>query len=376
MKFLFCLSILWASSLAALSPNPNIAQDMRITCDDQQIHVSIDTNSDRFTGMIYPRGLSKNSTCLMEFTDQKSPLQYTLPLRSCNTMSTSVDGGEVEYFNTIVVQPHRKLVTNQGQGFHVRCRYRSHPQDAELQSLADSQSNDDTPTVAMRIYNHENVAENVKIGDLLTMTINLEGDEVQNYGLHVTNCVVRDGLSWGEQRLVDADGCPLDQEIMGPFEYAKNLTSARVQFKAHKFPYTASVYYQCRVVLCSQFDGGCNDMTPVCNDRKSRQRRAPDDGAPATIQVYSGLYVNEASDSSESAVDQVLQESSREDPNVWCISQRTFAITIAVAGLILMLLVLLAVCVLLTKKNYKDISTNNSSIYSGPYSNRAYSRSS
>lgn len=81
MKFLFCLSILWASSLAALSPNPNIAQDMRITCDDQQIHVSIDTNSDRFTGMIYPRGLSKNSTCLMEFTDQKSPLQYTLPLR-------------------------------------------------------------------------------------------------------------------------------------------------------------------------------------------------------------------------------------------------------------------------------------------------------
>ncbi|XP_008487234.1 uncharacterized protein LOC103524005, partial [Diaphorina citri] len=87
-------------------------------------------------------------------------------------------------------------------------------------------------------------------------------------------------------------------------------------------------------------------------------------------------YVNEASDSGESAVDQVLQESARDDPNVWCISQRTFAITIAVAGLILMLLVLLAVCVLLTKKSYKDISTNNSSIYSGPYSNHAYTHSS
>jgi hypothetical protein len=32
------------------------------------------------------------------------------------------DGG-VEYFNTIVVQPHLKLVTNQGRGFHIRCRY-------------------------------------------------------------------------------------------------------------------------------------------------------------------------------------------------------------------------------------------------------------
>ena len=32
-------------------------------------------------------------------------------------------GGGVEYFNTIVVQPHLKLVTNQGRGFHIRCRY-------------------------------------------------------------------------------------------------------------------------------------------------------------------------------------------------------------------------------------------------------------
>jgi len=34
------------------------------------------------------------------------------------------DGG-IEYFNTIVVQPHLKLVTNQGRGFHVRCRYQT-----------------------------------------------------------------------------------------------------------------------------------------------------------------------------------------------------------------------------------------------------------
>lgn len=33
------------------------------------------------------------------------------------------DDGTVEYYNTIVVQPHRKLVTSQGKGFHVRCKY-------------------------------------------------------------------------------------------------------------------------------------------------------------------------------------------------------------------------------------------------------------
>ena len=51
-------------------------------------------------------------------------IKYTLPLRSCNTMSTDVLEG-VEYFNTVVVQPHRKLVTNQGRGYHVRCRYQT-----------------------------------------------------------------------------------------------------------------------------------------------------------------------------------------------------------------------------------------------------------
>jgi hypothetical protein len=38
-------------------------------------------------------------------------------------LSPQIDG--IEYFNTIVVQPHRKLVTNQGRGYHIRCRYRT-----------------------------------------------------------------------------------------------------------------------------------------------------------------------------------------------------------------------------------------------------------
>lgn len=35
------------------------------------------------------------------------------------------EDGFIEYFNTIVVQPHKKLVTNQGRGYHVRCRYQT-----------------------------------------------------------------------------------------------------------------------------------------------------------------------------------------------------------------------------------------------------------
>ena len=39
-----------------------------------------------FSGMIYPKGLAKNSSCLAEYRDQTDSLKYKLPLKSCNTM--------------------------------------------------------------------------------------------------------------------------------------------------------------------------------------------------------------------------------------------------------------------------------------------------
>ena len=52
--------------------------------------------------------------------------------------------------------------------------------------------------------------------------------------------------------------CPVDYEILGPFEYSKSKTTAVVRFQAHKFPYTDSVYYQCNVRLCIKNAGGCD----------------------------------------------------------------------------------------------------------------------
>lgn len=46
---------------------------------------------------------------------------------------------------------------------------------------------------------------------------------------------------------------------MGQFTYSEDKTEARVNFQAHKFPYTASVYYQCNVKLCIKHGEGCSD---------------------------------------------------------------------------------------------------------------------
>nr|CAD7459682.1 unnamed protein product [Timema tahoe] len=73
-----------------LANTPEVAQDVRIDCNSHEIGVAINTKSGAFNGMIYPKGLSKNSSCMSEFVHQRSPVRYRLPLRSCNTMSTEL----------------------------------------------------------------------------------------------------------------------------------------------------------------------------------------------------------------------------------------------------------------------------------------------
>ena len=64
------------------------------------------------------------------------------------------------------------------------------------------------PTSSMKIYHQgtqkEIIADNVKIGDRLTLSISIEQQDI--YGMKITNCLVRDGLNWGEQPLINDEG--------------------------------------------------------------------------------------------------------------------------------------------------------------------------
>ncbi|XP_022248308.1 uncharacterized protein LOC106464816 [Limulus polyphemus] len=371
-----------------------------IQCHSNNIQVTIATGTN-FNGMVYPKGLSKNSTCMVEYSTSGGQVIYTLPLHSCNTMNTDVSDG-VEYFNTVVVQPHRKLVTSQGRGYHVRCRYQTKEKNivsnfnVSMLGTTPMYATASMPTCHMKIFqgdlDHAFVAENVKIGDQLTLIINIDVQDI--YGMKVTNCLVRDGLNWGEQPLINNDGCPVDLEIMGPFDYTLNKTRAIVTFKAHKFPYTSSVYYQCNVKLCLKESGGCDDVPPKCdawggNLLKRRRKRESGveekgnledlkqeerDVRDLSIDVYSGLYVNEVDNLDKNDETRVAaQPSIAEDE--FCVSTRKFAIGIAIAGVFLMLAIMLLVaCILHRRRRRKGVSTAGSSIYSGPYSNAAYSR--
>jgi len=383
----------------------DVVKEVKVQCNSEDITVTVGIlGENAFNGMIYPKGLSKNSSCMTEYIQAEHSVDYVIPLRSCNTMSTEVIDG-LEYFNTIVVQPHRKLVTNQGRGYHIRCRYQTKEKtllsDFNVSGLEKTAlyATAAMPGTSMRIYYGEPIegaiAENVKIGDPLTLVVSIDDQDI--YGMHINECLVRDGVGWSEQRLINDEGCPVDNEIMGQFEYSAGKTTALVRFQAHKFPYTSSVYYQCNIRLCIKHAGGCDNVPPMCDEegfntllkRKKRQTLELDetkgplydtDREDLKVKVYSGLYVNEAEDLDDSFADSdIAQEISSKayDPSTICIPQRDFAIGIAIAGLLLIVAVIAAILILLTKRRRrKDLSTTGSSIYSGPYTNTAYSYSS
>ncbi|XP_013772076.1 uncharacterized protein LOC106457228 [Limulus polyphemus] len=388
-----------ASQENIYADSPSVS-GVNIQCLSNNIQVTIATGTN-FNGMIYPKGLSKNSSCMMEYSTIEGQVTYTLPLHACNTMNTDLNDG-VEYFNTVVVQPHRKLVTNQGRGYHVRCRYQTKEKsiisnfNVSMLGTTPMYATAPMPVCTMKIFqgdfDHAFVAENVKIGDRLTLVINIDLQDI--YGMKVTNCLVRDGLNWGEQPLINNDGCPVDPEIMGPFDYTQNKTRAVVNFQAHKFPYTSSVYYQCNVKLCLKKGGGCDDVPPQCdpsgrNILKRRRKRESEleekgdltklrqeeqDVRDLNIEVFSGLHVNEVDNLNTDDEPGIKTQPSVGDDE-FCVSTRKFAIGIAIAGVLLMLAVMLLVaCILHRRRRRKGASTACSSIYSGPYSNAAYSR--
>ncbi|KAF6203850.1 hypothetical protein GE061_002185 [Apolygus lucorum] len=125
---IFSLSLIcFATHAAQIPPTtesvPIGMPDVRITCKSESMTITVESSSGQFDGMIYPRGLGRNSSCLTMYSHAFGPITYDLPLSACNTMSSNMEDGTIEYYNTIVVQPHRKLVTSQGKGFHVRCKY-------------------------------------------------------------------------------------------------------------------------------------------------------------------------------------------------------------------------------------------------------------
>jgi len=94
--------------------------------------------------------------------------------------------------------------------------------------------------------------------------------------------------------------------------------------------------------------------------------------------VYDGLYVNEvAENEAQEKADEARRER-KASGAILCFNQRDFALAIAISGLILMIAVILLIFILCfrRRRSVKGSESGGSSVYSGGYTNTAYSHSS
>ncbi|ODM91292.1 Cuticlin-1, partial [Orchesella cincta] len=366
----------------------SLMTNIEIKCATHEIRIKIPTPHPDFSGMVYPQGLSKNSSCLREYLSVDY-IEYSLPLRSCNTMTTSSqDLEEEEYFNTIVLEPHPKgkVADSKFGADTASTSLPTCPSSMKIfkNNLQINGGAEDEP----ELTNGTNAVDrSINIGDPLQIRIQVHANTTHNF--IVTNCLVRDGLGWAEETLVNSVGCPVDNEIMPPFRYSDNL--AIVDFPAHKFPYSPTVYYSCGVKLCQDClapvcQGTKNlrpvpQVTPYASSRKSRRDAGLADSSsgdqqPAEIEVYNGVWVNEKDD--ESDADSSLQEKQARG-EILCFKQRDFALAIAISGLFLMVAVLVLIFVLCLRRRhtFKSMGSHSgsSSIYSGSAATTGLTRS-
>ena len=52
-------------------PENDIVVDVGVLCNSEDITLTLTVTTDTFNGMIYPKGLSKNSTCMTEYIQQE-----------------------------------------------------------------------------------------------------------------------------------------------------------------------------------------------------------------------------------------------------------------------------------------------------------------
>ena len=70
--FLSC----WIIYDTCSSSENDIVEDVGVLCNSEDITLTLRVSTDTFNGMIYPKGLSKNSTCMTEYIQQEVPIIY------------------------------------------------------------------------------------------------------------------------------------------------------------------------------------------------------------------------------------------------------------------------------------------------------------
>ncbi|KAG8201472.1 hypothetical protein JTE90_024341 [Oedothorax gibbosus] len=244
--------------------------DVQVNCGMKFVVLNVSTQF-KFSGIVYPKDAVKN--CMGRYTNGTNAFIYRFPLKGCNTKFRLLDDA-IEFYNTLVFQPHAFLVTEDAKAFNFMCQYKSHTRlltNSYEVKFNDSGSKNvfqlaDGPRLFMQIYagslSKRQAAVEVSVGDNVTMVIGMENYDM--YSLRVMNCYMTSGMGGDKNMFYDDNGCTVDGFVIGPLTYSEDLRFSFVSFRAHKYPYTNKVKYNCEVKFCVRKLNNCRPVPPRC----------------------------------------------------------------------------------------------------------------
>jgi len=262
-----------------------------IECKASEMIAQISTST-VFNGKVYAR--TRPNSCVEDITN-KTEFSITLPY---NSVDCDVQRYNVSNFQaSLVIQHHDMIVTQADVGLALHCKYELKNTvvtnslingDAGVrvdESLATEYIREvvvDSPEVTMKVSDPSGVdVVSAEVGDDLALRFEIR-DADSPYEIFVREVVALDGRDSSEIVLIDEDGCPTDQNIMGfVFQVNNNGKVLHAPFQAFKFPSTEVVQFRALVTPCHpkceptncntrSFDGS---VRPTPSYGKRRRRR-------------------------------------------------------------------------------------------------------
>ncbi|XP_030370990.1 uncharacterized protein LOC115621471 [Scaptodrosophila lebanonensis] len=249
-----------------------------------------------FDGKVYAKGAPKscavnvNSSLEFDFRMGYNDLE-------CNVRQSAYG----RYMNDIVIQHHDMIVTSSDLGLAVSCQYdltnKTVLNDVdlgvtgEIESSLSEEITIDSPNVVMKITSRDgsDMKRIAEVGDPLALRFEIV-EPNSPYEIFVRELVAMDGSDSAEITLIDANGCPTDQYIMGSIQkLSHNRKVLLSQFDAFKFPSSEVVQFRalvtpciprCEPVICDNEDGASGELKSLVSyGRKKRSVLNGTDGA-------------------------------------------------------------------------------------------------
>ncbi|XP_037949968.1 uncharacterized protein LOC119681385 [Teleopsis dalmanni] len=276
--------------------------NVSIECRSGEMITKIRT-SKLFDGKVYAKGAPKSCS-----VNVNNSLEFDFRMGyndlECNVRQSAYG----RYMNDIVIQHHDMIVTSSDLGLAVSCQYdltnKTVSNDVDLGVTGEIESSlseeiiIDSPNVVMKITSRDgsDMKRIAEVGDPLALRFEII-EQNSPYEIFVRELVAMDGTDNAEITLIDANGCPTDQYIMGAIKkLSHNPKVLLSQFDAFKFPSSEVVQFRalvtpciphCEPVICDNDDGVSGELKSLESfGRRKRSILNGSDGAEFLVSSF------------------------------------------------------------------------------------------